>query len=81
MLLHYIQIILMSVSLLVGVFPDWNYTNIGISQVLDEKFDGNIFDTVLVCWYTISKNSEFNVCLSACVLAHCLTKIRQRYIS
>ena len=42
----------MSVSLLIGSLPYWNYTNIGISPVLDEISFWNFLETFLVCWYT-----------------------------
>ena len=45
----------MSVSLLVGLLPYWNYTNVGISFVLDEISLWNFLETFLVCWQANSK--------------------------
>ena len=45
----------MSVSVLGGSLPYWNYINIGISPFLDEIAFWNFLETFLGCWYTISK--------------------------
>ena len=45
----------MSLSLFVCSLLDWNYTNIGISLVLDEISFWNFLETFLGCLYTLSK--------------------------
>ena len=45
----------MSVSLLVGLLPYWNLTNVGISPILEEISFWNFLETFLGCWYTGSK--------------------------
>ena len=53
----------MSVSLLVGLLPYFNYRNIGISPVLDEICFWKFLETFLRCWYTSSKYF-LNLCMS-----------------
>ena len=58
MLVHWFQIILifcMSVSLVVGILPYWNPTNLGISPALDEISFWIFMDTFLGCFYTSSR--------------------------
>ena len=45
----------LSVSLLVGLLPYWNYDNTGISLVLDEISFWIFLEAFLGCWYTFSK--------------------------
>ena len=53
----------------------------GISQVLDEISFWNFFRHSWDVGTLFPNNSEFNVCLSVCLFAYSLTKIRQRHIS
>ena len=71
----------MSASLLVGSLTYWNYTNIGMYQVLDEISFWIFFRYSLNVGTLATNDSEFHVCLSVCLFAYFLTKIRQRYIS
>ena len=43
------------VSLVVGILPWWNQTNLGILPALDEISYWIFMDTFLGCWYTCSK--------------------------
>ena len=45
----------MSVNLLVGLLPYWNYTNIGISPYLEDITFSNFLETFLGCLYTFYK--------------------------
>ena len=79
MLVHWFQIILifcMSISLAVGILP-YKYRNISCSGP-----DVNlIFGRYSWDVGTLATNdSEFHVCLSVCLFAYILTKIRQRDI-
>ena len=70
----------MSVSLLVGLLPYWNYTKEGYLKFwmrnLSEIFWIHSWDVGTL----FPNNLEFNVCLSV-LFAYFLTKLRQRYIS
>ena len=57
----------MSVSLLVGLLPYWNLTNIGISPVLNETSFWNSLEAFLGCLYTIFKSFQFS-CTSVSLL-------------
>ena len=67
----------MSVSLLVGLLPSWNYTDKRYLQFwiryLSEFFWRHSWDVGTL----VPNNSEFIVCLSVCYLAHFLTEITQ----
>ena len=85
MILHQFKIILnfgMSLSLLVGLLPYLNYTNIGISPVLDEISFRSFMETFLRCSCTTFNYSKCLVCLSVCQLAYFLTNNRKiiRYL-
>ena len=68
------QIVCMSVSLLVGLLSYWNYTNVGISPVLDEIFFWKFLETFLGCFYTIPKWLK-NFCMSVSLLVGLLPYI------
>ena len=57
----------MSVSLLVSLLPYWNYTNIGISPVLNKISFWIFLETFLGCWSTFSKKFWI-FCMSVSVL-------------
>ena len=71
----------MSVSLLVGLLPYWNYTNIGISLVLDEISFWNLLETFLGCWkiFQIILNFLY-ICHSVGRLISLLKIDKYRYI-
>ena len=71
----------MSVSLLVGLLPYWNYTNLGISPALDEISFWNFWRHSWDVGTQFLDYSGFHVCLSVCLFAYFLTKIRQKDIS
>jgi len=45
----------MAISLVVGILPSWNPTNLGIFPTLDEISLSIFVDTFLGCWYTFYK--------------------------
>ena len=57
----------MCVSLLVGLLSYWNYTNIGISPVLNKISFWIFLETFLGCWSTFSKKFWI-FCMSVSVL-------------
>ena len=57
----------MFVSLFVGLLSYWNWTNIGISPVLEETFFWNFLETFPGCWHTNSK-WIWILCLSVSLL-------------
>ena len=67
------KIFCMSVSVWVGLLPYWNWTNVGISSVLDEIYSWKIFETFLGCLDTILKYCKTS--------EECLPKISERYSS
>ena len=62
----------MSVSLLVGLLPYWNYTNIGISPVLEEISFWNFLETFPGYIWTMSKLCWF-FCMSVSLLVGLLS--------
>ena len=62
----------MSVSLLFSLLLYWNYTNIGISTVLDDIYIWIFLERFLGCLYTFSKCLKK---LYVCQLVSCLTSL------